>query len=87
MNDLKRNLLIILIAAIASFISVSLVNEKRRKEVLDRLIDLKRSIQLRNNTHFPIQEAGMPYTDNLENAKMVSEGSQYGVNYYNRLKK
>ena len=84
---MKRHIFIVLIAAITSFISVLLINEKRRKEVLKRLSDLKRSIQLNNNTHFPIQEAGMPYTDNLENSKMVSEGSQYGVEYYNRLQR
>lgn len=35
---------------------------------------------------FPIEEAGLPETDAIENAKMVDEGSQFGVNYYNHLK-
>ena len=84
---MKRHLFIVLIVATTSLFSVLLINEKRRKEVLVKLTELKRSIQLRNNTHFPIQEAGVPFTDNLENSKMVSEGSQYGVEYYNRIQK
>ncbi|GAA4066936.1 hypothetical protein [Amphibacillus indicireducens] len=84
---MKRNFLIILVAAVTSFVSVFLLNQNRQNKVLEELTDLKRSMQLRNNTHFPIQEAGLPYTDNLDNAKMVSEGSQYGVEYYNRLQK
>ncbi len=83
---MKRNLFILLVAVAMSFVSVLLINEKRRQEMLIKLTDRKRSIHLRDNTHFPIREAGMPYTDNLENSKMVSEGSQYGVEFYNRIK-
>lgn len=81
---MKRNAILILIAMISAICSVLLIIGMRR-EVLGRLNNLKRSMQLRNNTYFPIQEAGHPYSDNLENSKMVSEGSQYGIDYYNRL--
>lgn len=83
---MKRNVLIVLVAMFTSLISVVLINEKNRKEILARLTDLKRSIQLKNNHHFPIRQAGDPFADNVENSKMVSEGSQYGVDYYNRVK-
>ncbi len=33
-----------------------------------------------------IDKAGFPELDNIENAKMVDEGSQFGVEYYNHLK-
>ena len=82
---MKRNLFIVLVAAVTSFVTVFLLNQKRQNKVLEELADLKRSIQLKNNTHFPIQEAGLPYTDNLDNAKMVSEGAQYGVQFYNQI--
>lgn len=40
----------------------------------------------RESEFFPIEEAGVPESDNPENANMVDEGSQFGVNYYNNLK-
>ncbi|WP_186577594.1 hypothetical protein [Aquibacillus kalidii] len=33
-----------------------------------------------------IEKAGRPEMDNMENSKMVAEGSQFGVNYYNKIK-
>ncbi|MGM8214332.1 hypothetical protein ACLIA0_02050 [Bacillaceae bacterium W0354] len=39
----------------------------------------------RSNESFPINKAGKPDLDHLDNAKMVSEGSQYGVQYYNEV--
>ncbi|WP_342723015.1 hypothetical protein [Thalassobacillus cyri] len=33
----------------------------------------------------PVEAAGNPQEDNHENTKMVSEGSQFGVQYYNEL--
>lgn len=41
---------------------------------------------IQDSKTFPIEEAGVPELDNIENAKMVDEGSQFGVEYYNRVK-
>ncbi|WP_085992140.1 hypothetical protein [Oceanobacillus senegalensis] len=38
------------------------------------------------NDDLPIKQALVPEEDNLENAKMVSEGSQFGIEYYNKLR-
>ncbi|WP_407268137.1 hypothetical protein [Radiobacillus sp. PE A8.2] len=40
----------------------------------------------KQSNSLPIEPAGVPEKDNTDNAKMVSEGSQFGVNYYNRVK-
>lgn len=37
-------------------------------------------------TNLPIRKAGVPEEDHTENAKMVAEGSQFGVDYYNKIK-
>lgn len=45
-----------------------------------------------SNRHHMLEEAGIPDQmekedlTQIENANMVSEGSQYGVNYYNEVK-
>nr|WP_255639607.1 hypothetical protein [Aquibacillus saliphilus] len=55
--------------------------------LVDRKGLFKRFKQKTNETSYlPIEEAGVPEADQPENAKMVSEGSQFGVNYYNRVK-
>lgn len=51
-----------------------------------RIRRLTKSNIERESEFFPIEEAGVPETDNPENANMVDEGSQFGVNYYNNLK-
>ncbi|GAB2543243.1 hypothetical protein [Gracilibacillus alcaliphilus] len=37
-------------------------------------------------SNFPIDIAGDPGLDNLENSDMVEEGSQFSVDYYNKIK-
>ena len=51
------------------------------------LMKPKSNRQLRDEHSLPIREAGVPEDDNPENAKMVAEGSQFGVNYYNHVKR
>ncbi|SFJ92049.1 hypothetical protein SAMN04487936_105216 [Halobacillus dabanensis] len=60
-----------------------LKDEESRQQVKDKA----RSIQgsLGKSDDMPIEEAGQPDQDNLDNAKMVAEGSQFGVQYYNEL--
>ena len=82
---MKKNFLLV-VTMVATLISFLLIAERSRNNLFEKLKDIKRSIQLNNNAHFPIEEAGDPHADNPENTKMVSEGSLYGVNYYNRIK-
>lgn len=66
----------------------------RNKENRDKLKDKFKSILDRfregGKEYSTIEQAGIPDQldkddlAQLENAKMVSEGSQYGVNYYNK---
>lgn len=80
---MKKNFFLVLITVAASVISFMLINKKRQKKILINLNRAKRSIKLHNKDYFPIQQAGDPLSDALENSKMISEGSQYGVDYYN----
>ncbi|SDX34764.1 MULTISPECIES: hypothetical protein [Salimicrobium] len=58
-------------------------DEERRTQMTSKVSQLsKKSNDL---SDMPIQEAGEPEADNLQNSKMVSEGSQFGVQYYNEL--
>ncbi|HEX7064551.1 MAG TPA: hypothetical protein VF199_05730 [Bacillales bacterium] len=41
----------------------------------------------KNETSHPIEKAGHPHPENTEDNKMVSEGAQFGVQYFNRIKK
>ncbi|HET7580027.1 MAG TPA: hypothetical protein VFK33_12170 [Bacillales bacterium] len=36
---------------------------------------------------FPIEKAGHPEPDQIQDNKMVSEGAQFGVQYYDQMKK
>ncbi|ARI77614.1 hypothetical protein [Halobacillus mangrovi] len=58
-------------------------NEESRKQVVDKAKSLQNNFKKKDG--LPVEEAGNPQLDNLENADMVSEGSQFGVQYYNEL--
>ncbi|MBH0229003.1 hypothetical protein LCL89_06060 [Halobacillus yeomjeoni] len=61
-----------------------LKDEDKRNKVTDKA----KSIQSRfsKKDDLPIEEAGKPEEEShLENSEMVSEGSQFGVQYYNEL--
>ncbi|WP_066192793.1 MULTISPECIES: hypothetical protein [Gracilibacillus] len=72
------------IAGIVSAAAVSylLSNEANREKLCDVWKKIKTNLQS-NYDDFPIDVAGDPGIDNLENSDMVEEGSQFGVNYYN----
>jgi len=88
------------VAAAVGFFSTGLMasyllsDKKKRSKLKAKFSDYKRLILGRSEYgHYStLEEAGIP--DQLdrvdlaqvENAKMVSEGSQYGVNYYNEIK-
>lgn len=71
-----------------------LLSKKENRNMLkEKVSDFKNGlIAKRENKYFSVlEEAGIPDQLNridlaqIENAKMVSEGSQYGVNYYNEV--
>ncbi|MGN8645150.1 hypothetical protein ACTNEO_03530 [Gracilibacillus sp. HCP3S3_G5_1] len=72
-------------AGLATTLSILLMDKPKRKKFAKKWEDWKNSISTSKST-LPIEEAGNPSQDNIENAKMVAEGSQFGVNYYNKVK-
>lgn len=64
-------------------IAYLLKDEENRTRVADKAKSLKDNYGQKSD--LPIQEAGKPEVSNLENADMVAEGSQFGVQYYNEL--
>lgn len=45
---------------------------------------MKDKMTSQDNQGLPIQKAGHPDPLDIEDNKMVSEGAQYGIEYYNR---
>ncbi|MET3682002.1 uncharacterized membrane protein (DUF106 family) [Alkalibacillus flavidus] len=72
------------IAAGAAVTSYLLIDENRRQQVKNKFNEFKQYMS--NESDFPIEEAGKPELDDIENADMVAEGSQFGVQYYNEVK-
>lgn len=67
-----------------------LKDENRRSVIKEKAKtfsnSVKDSLQKNNQEDLPIEKAGVPETDHVENTKMVDEGSQFGVQYYNKVK-
>lgn len=76
-------------AASAGAAMYVLKDEKRRNDLKERAKSLsttvQNSIQKDNQDDLPVEKAGVPEVDHTENTKMVDEGSQFGVQYYNEL--
>ncbi|WP_153735512.1 hypothetical protein [Aquibacillus halophilus] len=70
------------IGAVGAGVVSYLVVDKKWKKILNTF---KKRSNI-NDDKLPLEQAGVPEVDNEENAKMVSEGSQFGVNYYNEVK-
>lgn len=75
-------------AGLGAVVGYVLMNEENRKNLIEKI-----NLLINNkNTYSKIEDVGMPDQINnneleqLEKAKMVSEGSQYGVQYYNEVK-
>ncbi|UFU00896.1 hypothetical protein KO561_08170 [Radiobacillus kanasensis] len=80
-----------LVSTVASAFSLGASYFLRKKEnrtmVMDKLKQAKHTLVNENTKNqTSIDKAGMPELDQQENAKMVSEGSQFGVHYYNEVK-
>ncbi|WP_339146120.1 MULTISPECIES: hypothetical protein [unclassified Sutcliffiella] len=83
-RQLKKPLLI---AGAASLTSAGLLAYKPYREkvvqyskrIKNKVIPLKY-----RNTSLPIEKAGNPDPEDIQDNKMVSEGAQYSVDYYNK---
>ncbi|MYL32993.1 hypothetical protein GLW08_02260 [Pontibacillus yanchengensis] len=77
-------------AVSAGAAALLLKDEQRREKVKQKAKSLTESVQgsLKNehNNDLPVEKAGVPEFDSIENTKMVDEGSQFGVQYYNEVK-
>lgn len=58
-------------------------DEDNRNKVSEKAKSFQNNFKKKDD--LPIEEAGKPQVSDLENAEMVSEGSQFGVQYYNEL--
>ncbi|SHM88073.1 hypothetical protein [Gracilibacillus kekensis] len=82
----KRNM-ISMVGGAAGVATLSyILMDKNRRDMLKNKWSEVRNSFLNEDTELPIEEAGDPGRDNLENADMVAEGSQFGVDYYNKVK-
>ncbi|WP_027963062.1 hypothetical protein [Halalkalibacillus halophilus] len=80
----KKYIVSSVVAAVTGLVAYLMVDENRRSETKNNLIKAKQ--KLTGEKDLPIDQAGKPEIDQLENADMVSEGSQFGVQYYNEVK-
>ncbi|MFD1018031.1 hypothetical protein [Thalassobacillus hwangdonensis] len=69
----------------AGALAYLLRDETKREQMKDKARSLTDKWRGGTPEDMPVDKAGEPELDNLENSKMVSEGSQFGVNYYNEL--
>ncbi|MFC4556976.1 hypothetical protein ACFO3D_01980 [Virgibacillus kekensis] len=76
-------------AGIAGYL---LRNENNRSKLKQRAKYYSDKVRSKNSSDHTLEEAGIPDqmseydTEQFENSKMVSEGSQFGVEYYNEVK-
>ncbi|AIF43884.1 hypothetical protein [Virgibacillus sp. SK37] len=70
-----------------------LKDKNNRDKVMEKAKGMKSKFMNNDSLKEPFEDAGVPDQSEtkdlaqLENAKMVSEGSQFGVQYYNEYKK
>ncbi len=76
----------------AGIMGVFLKKEENRNKLKEKANYIKNKVKSTNKSNSTFEDAGIPdQTENrdpaqMENAKMVSEGSQFGVEYYNEVK-
>ncbi len=75
----------------AGAVTYLLKDEKRRTDLKDKAKSFTDSVRENfqsndENSDLPVQKAGVPEVDHSENTKMVDEGSQFGVQYYNKIR-
>lgn len=76
----------------AGIMGVLLNKEENRSKLKEKASYITSKVKGTNKSNSTFEDAGIPgQADNkdpaqMENAKMVSEGSQFGVEYYNEVK-
>lgn len=76
-------------AGVAGFV---LKDKDKRDKVMTTVKNTTSKLKNKNEKNTTLEEAGIPDESEkkdiaqLENSKMVSEGSQFGVSYYNEVK-
>lgn len=63
-----------------------MVSKPGRSSLKDYYQLIKNKFTAEKNKGLPIKKAGQPDPMDIEDNKMVSEGSQYGVHYFNETK-
>ncbi len=79
-------------ASVAGVATYFLRDETNRSKVKQSFSDI--STKLKDTTakmknpddDLPVDKGGQPHPDDIEDNKMVSEGAQYSVDYYNKEK-
>lgn len=90
---MNRRIITTFVIAIGVLLGFLFGNKENRRKLKENFEDLKYKMSIFNSetNHSLLKNAGIPDQledqdiTQLENAKMVSEGSQYGVNYYNEI--
>lgn len=83
---MKKGVTYVMVAAGASALTFIVLNQDIRHRYATKIKDFSRTLKLKHKNGFPIEEAGHPSIDQLDNSDMVFEGSQFGVDYYNKVK-
>jgi len=84
----KRNLIVLsIITAGAAGVGTYLLKDKSNRIRLKEYMKMPaKEKDNRLEDDFPIHKAGHPHPENVPDNEMVSEGAQFGVQYYNRLR-
>lgn len=90
---MKKRYLISGVGAIGAGVAGYVLKDKeKRDKVMSTVKKTTSKLKNNNDKNTTLEEAGIPDESEkkdiaqLENSKMVSEGSQFGVNYYNEAK-
>ncbi|MFC0015855.1 MULTISPECIES: hypothetical protein [Allobacillus] len=78
---MKKRLLAALGAGAVAYV---MSDENRKQKVMKKVEGLKNKY-FGEKDQIPEVESGKPDFQNVENSKMVDEGSQFGVQYYNKV--
>lgn len=82
----KRTVISMVGVAGAVAASYSMLDQKKKHQIKYKIKSIYNRFKNKKYQSFPLEEAGHPIDDNIENADMVSEGSQFGVDYYQKIK-
>ncbi|MFC4404705.1 hypothetical protein [Gracilibacillus xinjiangensis] len=71
-------------------LSFVLMDKTKRRNIKSKFKEMSNTISNKdknnNDNSLPVDEAGDPGKQGIQNSNMVAEGSQFGVNYYNKTR-